>query len=72
VFDASVDTVLKEVCVEIARRYAMIFLAIGTDKDHVHCLIPSMRMDSPTKIVQTIKSMTAREVCKRVPAVKKP
>src|SRR5712691_10534435 len=36
VFDASVDTVLKEVCLEIAKRYAIIFLEIGTDKDHVH------------------------------------
>ena len=26
VFDASVDTVLKEVCLEIAKRYAIIFL----------------------------------------------
>jgi putative transposase len=30
VFDASVDTVLKEVCLEIAKRYAMSFLEIGT------------------------------------------
>src|SRR6266581_2746041 len=65
VFDASVDTVLKEVCLEIAKRYAIIFLEIGTDKDHVHFLIQSIPTYSPTKIVKTIKSITAREVFKR-------
>src|SRR5262249_42477489 len=71
VFDASVDTVLKEVCLDIAKRYAIIFLEIGTDKDHVHFLIQSIPTYSPSKIVKTIKSITAREVFKRVPAVKK-
>ena len=33
VFDPSVDTVRKEVCLDIAKRYAIIFLEIGTDKD---------------------------------------
>jgi REP-associated tyrosine transposase len=64
VFDTSVDTVLKEVCLDIAKRYAIIFLEIGTDKDHVHFLIQSIPTYSPTKIVKTIKSITAREVFK--------
>jgi putative transposase len=71
VFDGSVDTVLKEVCLDIAKRSAIIFLEIGTDKDHVHFLIQSIPTYSPTKIVKTIKSMTAREIFQRVPAVKK-
>jgi len=70
VFDASVDTVLKEVCLDIAKRYAIIFLEIGTEKDHVHFLMQSIPTYSPTKSVKTIKSITAREVFKRVPAVK--
>jgi REP element-mobilizing transposase RayT len=32
VFDESVDRVLKEVCLEIEKRYQMKFLEIGTDK----------------------------------------
>src|SRR5262245_32814416 len=71
VFDTSVDTVLKEVYLDIAKRYAIIFLEIGTDKAHVHFLMQSIPTYSPTKIVKTIKSITAREVLKRVPAVKK-
>lgn len=39
VFDDRVDEVLKEACLEIAERYQMKFLEIGTDKDHVHFLV---------------------------------
>ena len=72
VFDQQVDAVLKEICLEIAKRYELIFLEIGTDKDHVHFLIQSVPMYSPTRIVKLVKSMTAREIFHRVPTVKKP
>lgn len=71
VFDAEVDAVRKDVCLEIAKRYELTFLEIGTDRDHVHFLIQSVPSYSPTKIVKTIKSLTAREIFKRVPAVKR-
>jgi putative transposase len=71
VFDNQVDTVLKEICLEIAKRYELVFLEIGTDKDHVHFLIQSVPTYSPTKIVKIVKSITAREIFHRVPAVKK-
>ena len=71
VFGEEVDAVLKEVCLEIAKRYEIRFLEIGTDKDHAHFLIQSIPTYSPSKIVPMIKSLTAREVFARVPAVKK-
>ena len=71
VFDKQVDVVLKEICVEIAKRYELVFLEIGTDKNHVHFLIQSVPTYSPTKIVKIVKSITAREIFHRVPAVKK-
>ena len=71
VFDAQVDAVLKEICVEISKRYELVFLEIGTDKNHVHFLIQSVPTYSPTKIVKIVKSITAREIFHRVPAVKK-
>jgi REP element-mobilizing transposase RayT len=71
IFDAEVDTVLKDVCLDIAQRYEIAFLEIGTDKDHVHFLVQSVPSYSPTKIVKMIKSLTAREVFHRVPTVKK-
>ena len=39
VFDKNVDTTLKDVCLEIEKRYEIKFLEIGTDDDHVHFLI---------------------------------
>ena len=71
VVDDSVENVLKEVCLDIEVRYQIEFLEIGTDKDHVHFFVQSVPTYSPTKIVTIIKSLTAREVFKRVPSVKK-
>ena len=70
VFDNQVNTVLKEVCIEIEKRYQIKFLEIGVDRDHVHFLVQSIPTYSVTKIVTMIKSLTAREVFKRCPDVK--
>lgn len=71
VFDEAVEMVLKEICLDIEKRYQMKFLEIGTDRDHVHFLIQSVPTYSVTKIVTTVKSITAREVFKRCPQVKR-
>lgn len=70
IFSEEVDRVLKDVCLEISKRYEIVFLEIGTDKDHVHFLVQSVPSYSPTKILKTVKSITAREVFKKVPSVK--
>ena len=71
VFDDHVDGVLKEVCLDIEKRYQMKFLEIGTDKDHVHFLVQSIPTYSVTRIVTMTKSLTAREIFKRCPEVKR-
>lgn len=71
VFDSQVDEVLKEVCLEIEARYQVKFLEIGTDKDHVHFLVQSVPTYSVTKIVTMIKSLSAREIRKRCPQVRR-
>jgi len=71
VFSEEVDRTLKEICEEISKRYEIIFLEIGTDKDHVHFLVQSIPTYSPTKIITTIKSITAREIFAKHPEVKK-
>jgi REP element-mobilizing transposase RayT len=38
--------VLKQVCLDIANRYEIVFLEIGTDRDHVHFLVQSV----PTRL----------------------
>ncbi len=71
VFDDHVGAVLKEICLDLEKRYQLKFLEIGTDKDHVHFLVQSVPTYSVTKIVTMIKSLIAREVFKRCPQVKK-
>jgi len=71
VFDDHVDEVLKEVCLDIEKRYQVKFLEIGTDEDHVHFLVQSVPTYHVSKIVTVIKSLTAREIFKRCPEVKK-
>lgn len=71
VFSVDVEKTLKEVCLEVAKRYEIVFLEIGADKNHVHFLVQSVPRYSPTKIVTMIKSITAREIFKLHPEVKK-
>ena len=71
VFDVSVDQVLREVCLAIEKRYQIKFLEIGTDEDHVHFLVQSVPTYSVTKIVTIIKSVTARQIFRLRPEVKK-
>ena len=70
VFSEAVDQSLKEICVEISKRYEIHFIEIGTDKDHVHFLIQSVPTMSPTRVIQVVKSITAKEIFKRNPEVK--
>ena len=71
VFDENVDKTLKTICLEISDRYEIHFIEIGNDLDHVHFLVQSVPMLSITKIVTIIKSITAREIFKEHPEVKK-
>ncbi len=71
VVTSEVDEKLKEICEEISLRYEIEFLEIGCDSDHVHFLVQSVPTYSPTKIVRTIKSITAKEIFRQMPEVKK-
>ena len=71
IFDKGVDNLLKEVCLDIEKRYQMKFLEIGTDRDHVHFLVQTVPTYSVTKVVTTIKSITAREILRKSPEVRK-
>jgi REP element-mobilizing transposase RayT len=70
VISEEVDKTLKEICEEISKRYEIKFLEIGTEGDHVHFLVQSVPTYSATKIVRTIKSITAKEIFKKHPEVK--
>ena len=71
VISSEVDKKLREVCEGIEARYEIKFLEIGTERDHVHFLVQSVPAYSPAKIVQTIKSITAKKIFEACPDVKK-
>ena len=71
VFSKKVDESLKNICLEISKRYDIFFMEIGVDKDHVHFLIQSVPTKSPTQIITIVKSLTAKEIFKKHPEVKK-
>jgi putative transposase len=71
VFSEKVDQTIKEICLEISKRYKMHFLEIGTDKDHVHFLIQTVPKYGPSGIIRTIKSITAKQIFEKHPEVKK-
>ncbi len=71
VFDKKIDKTLKEICIDIEKRYEIHFLEIGADKDHVHFLVQSVPILSLTQIVKIIKSITAKQIFLLCPEVKK-
>ena len=70
IFDDETDAGLKEICLEIEKRYEIRFLEIGLDKDYVHFLVQSVPTYSPSRLAQTIKSITAKQMFKRYPKLK--
>jgi putative transposase len=62
---------LKYICSELGERYQFKFDAIGTDGDHIHVFVGAAPKYSPSRVMQIIKSITAREIFKKFPEIKK-
>ena len=62
---------LIEICKEIEERYEIEFEQIGIDANHVHYLISVAPKFSPGQVIGIIKSLTARELFRRHPELKK-
>ena len=71
VFSERVDVTLKNICLEISKRYDITFLEIGTDDNHVHFLLQTDIAYSLPNVVRIIKSITAKEIFFEHPVVKK-
>ncbi len=69
VINSKISDYIKEICLEIGERYEIQFVEIGTDEDHVHFLVQSVPTMAVSKIVQIIKSITAREEFKNHPEI---
>jgi putative transposase len=62
---------IKHICFEIVKRYWFEFDAIGTDGDHVHVFVGAAPKYSPSKVMQIIKSISAKQMFKVFPEIKK-
>ena len=71
IFSEGVSTTLKQTCLELGARYEINFLEIGTDADHVHFLIQTIPNRSVSDTVKIIKSITAKQIYKQHPEVKR-
>ena len=69
--DSEVTEIIKETTEGIAARYAIEMEAVGCDLDHIHLLCGAHPKMAPGRIVQIFKSITAREIFRRNPSVKK-
>ena len=71
VFTKEIEKTLVEVCIGISERFEINFLEIGNDEDHVHFLIQGIPKMPVSRIVQIIKSITAREIFSKHQEIKK-
>ena len=69
--DEVVTVIIQETAAEIAARFPIEMEAIGTDKNHIHLLCSAHPQMAPGRIVQIFKRITAREIFRRKPAVKR-
>lgn len=63
--------IIRQTAVGIEQRYAIDIEAMGMDKDHIHLLCGAHPKVSPGQIVRIFKSITAREIFRAKPEVKK-
>ena len=71
ILGGEVSRYLKEVIGEIAEEYGFHIVAVEIMEDHVHVLIEAPPSYSPSELVQTIKSISAREIFKKFPKMKR-
>jgi len=62
---------LNLVCSKIGERYSFEFDAIGCDGYHLHLFLGAEPKYSPSRVMQIIKSITARKIFKEYSEIKK-
>jgi REP element-mobilizing transposase RayT len=71
IFVWEVVTTLVRICKEIEEAYEIRFEEIGADINHVHFMIQWVPTQSPTSIIRKVKSITAINLFKEHPEIKK-
>jgi len=71
VLKGNVEDALKRILAEICTRYEYEIIELEVMPDHVHIFISAKPTIAPTDIVRTLKSITAIQLLKEFPALKK-
>ena len=71
ILEEEVREYLKEVFEKIALEYEFEINTIGIMEDHVHIFVGAPPRYSPAELVQIMKSISAREVFKKFPKLRK-
>jgi len=71
VLTKEVESTFVKICEGIGARYEIHFIEIGAEENHVHMLIQGIPKMSVDTIVRIIKSITAKEIFKIHPEVKR-
>jgi len=71
VLKGNVEEALKKILAEICTRYEYEILELEVMADHIHIFISAKPTIAPTDIVRTLKSITAIQLFKEFPALKK-
>ena len=71
IFDNEIRQYAKEVFQQIADEYEFVIDTMEVMEDHVHIFVEAPPRYSPAQIVQIMKSISAREVFKKYPKLRK-
>ena len=71
VLKGNIGKYVAHVIYEIAERYDFEVVELAVMPDHVHLFVSAAPENSPAHLLQVIKSITAREVFKRFPGIKR-
>ena len=71
VLSGNIGKYISHLIYEIAERYDLEVVELAVMEDHVHLFVSANPDDSPSRLIQMIKSITARELFKRFPGIKR-
>jgi len=71
IFNAEIAEYLKEIFRHIAEEYGFSIDTMEVMEDHVHIFTEALPKYSPAQVVQIMKSISAREVFKKFPKLRK-
>ena len=69
--DVKIGNAVNIIIREIAEKYGFEIISLGTDGNHIHVFVSAPPRYSPSQIVNTLKSVSGRQIFQQFPEVKK-